>query len=358
LDDRGGSQYSQLFCCPECHGKLILKENSLECISCSCSFPFVDNIPLFSNLDTYYGELEKNDMSQLLEIAEKKGYKKAVQKYFQDKFNLAYVLDESRAKWIDIVPHDKNSRILDLGCGWGTTSIPISKQVRSLVALDATYQRVKFVQIRTQELHLDNITPVLASAVKLPFPDQSFDIVTFNGVLEWVGAADKSIDPMILQKKALLEAHRVLKPGGVVYIGIENRFSLYYFFGIPDDHSFLRFTSLLPRKLADLYCKIRTGEKYFTHIHSLNVYIRMLTSTGFSSSNIRTFLPWPTYRTPEYIVPMEYAEIKGLIKKLLYKQNRIFKQIFLRIILFITAIERKGAFMHAFCFVAKKDLGH
>ena len=42
------------------------------------------------------------------------------------------------------------------------------------------------------------------------------------------------------------EMRRVLKPGGSIYVGIENRYAYGYFMGA-QDHNRLRYTSILPR---------------------------------------------------------------------------------------------------------------
>lgn len=55
---------------------------------------------------------------------------------------------------------------------------------------------------------------VQAPAEKLPFPDQSFDIVHSHHVFEHVA------DPLV----SALEAFRVLKPGGIIFIEVPNQF--------------------------------------------------------------------------------------------------------------------------------------
>lgn len=347
--------YNQiLFSCPQCHSDLILEGNEYLCSSCHRIYPVVDNIPVFSDIDNYYGEINKMSMSVLLEDSKNMGYAKALEKHINDSFVYKYTRDESRAKWLEIIPHGKTSRFLDAGCGWGTNAIPISKEVKEVVALDATYERVKFVEIRACQENIKNIIPVLGSAMKLPFPNESFDIVAFNGVIEWLGAANKAIDPIIIQKQALKEACRVLRPKGTIYIGIENRFSLRYILGDRDDHSFLKFTSLLPRRIANLYCLLRKGEKYYTHTHSLKTYHKMLTESGFVGTT--TFYPWPNYRNPELIIPMNYEKISAFFIELLNKEMTmsINKRLYIQLLRLISYIERKGRFCHSFCFVAEK----
>lgn len=64
------------------------------------------------------------------------------------------------------------------------------------------------------------LSVVQSQAEKLPFPDQSFDLVHSNHVFEHLA------DPLAAAK----EAYRVLKPGGVVFIEVPNQFDNIQFF--------------------------------------------------------------------------------------------------------------------------------
>ncbi len=342
------------FCCPECKGMLTETHESYYCSSCDQRYPIQEGIPCFSNLSTYHGEVPKPLMSFILKDSEQLGYKEAFEKHIHDPFIYKYVGDETRSLWISIIPHNQRSSFLDIGCGWGTNAVPISQEVGIVYALDATYERVKFVQIRSHQDGRSNIRPVLGSAIKLPIPNNSLDIVAFNGVLEWLGGIDKRRSPIELQREALREAWRVLKPGGYAYIGIENRYSLRYMLGDQDDHSFMRFTSLMTRSVANLYCHLRTGEPYFTYTHSLAEYCKLLREAHFS--DIRSYLPWPDYRNPTSVIRLERgAVLKHLSTLLSHGSTLSFRQkVYLSLLKYITACEGKGRLCHSFCFVAQK----
>ncbi len=342
------------FCCPECKGTLAEVPEAYHCSSCDRKYPIQEGIPCFSDMSTYHGEVPRQLMSIILKDSEQFGYKKAFEKHVKDPFIYKYVGDDSRSLWINIIPHNHQSSFLDVGCGWGTNAVPISHEVGCVYALDATFERVKFVGIRSRQDARCNITPVLGSAIKLPVPNESLDIVAFNGVLEWLGGIDKKRCPIELQRKALREAWRVLKPGGYAYIGIENRYSLAYMLGAQDDHSFLRFTSLMPRGLANLYCRLRTGEPYFTYTHSLAEYYKLLRDAQFS--NIRSYFPWPDYRNPTSIIPLERGAILKHLSSLLSRRSTMSsrQKVYVSLLKILTACEGKGRLCHSFCFVAQK----
>jgi hypothetical protein len=94
-----------------------------------------------------------------------------------------------------------------------------------------------------------------------------------------------------------------LKNGGVLYIGIENALSYRYLTGYPEDHSRLKYASLLPKQIANLYSLLVKGQPYRTYTYSLSGYKTMLKQAGFSKFNF--YLPHPDYRFFTSIVPLE-----------------------------------------------------
>lgn len=97
-----------------------------------------------------------------------------------------------------------NNRVLDAGCGAGGTTIALKK-----------YGHVTGVDLYSLALTFSKNYPidrlVKADVNKLPFPKNSFDLVTSFDVLY-----HKDVNPI----KALEETYRVLKPGGWALIRV------------------------------------------------------------------------------------------------------------------------------------------
>jgi ubiquinone/menaquinone biosynthesis C-methylase UbiE len=100
-------------------------------------------------------------------------------------------------------------RILDVGCGPGVAACAYASQRRiSAHGIDYAENMIDFARRRTADVApgLD-ITLQQANVLELPYPDDHFDVVTSSrclmALLDWD-----------LQKKALLEIRRVLKPDG------------------------------------------------------------------------------------------------------------------------------------------------
>ncbi|MEK7138176.1 MAG: hypothetical protein AAB787_01575, partial [Patescibacteria group bacterium] len=108
------------------------------------------------------------------------------------------------------------------------------------------------------------------------------------------------------QIECLKTCKKLLKKGGFLYIGIENRFAAAYLRGI--DHSGLRFTSYMPRWLANIFTKLKKGHRYDTYTYNVSGYRKLLKSAGFDDPNF--YLVYPGYNLPRIIIP--YEDLRSL----------------------------------------------
>ncbi|MFW9918026.1 MAG: class I SAM-dependent methyltransferase [Candidatus Thorarchaeota archaeon] len=105
------------------------------------------------------------------------------------------------------IPHDKEFRVLEVGCASGFTSCMIAKEYGCQVTgIDISEILVSKAQERADGLGLNNAHFQVANALKLPFEDGSFDAV--------YGVAIVALLPDKIQ--AFRELMRVVKPGGIV----------------------------------------------------------------------------------------------------------------------------------------------
>jgi SAM-dependent methyltransferase len=99
-----------------------------------------------------------------------------------------------------------NRRLLDLGCGTGYSLVWLRDRFKfaEVYGVDLSPHAAAFWHARA----LDTVT--LATADKLPFPNNSFDLVTCFDVIYQLNDERAS--------DAVSEMHRVLKPGGLLFI--------------------------------------------------------------------------------------------------------------------------------------------
>ncbi len=281
------------------------QQTSLECTECKRSFPLEYGFPNFASRPHYWNQLTPEQMEALLEMAEKDGYRHAIEKVvglFVDPYLVGYILNANRADFRTVLPAIADRDVLDLGSGWGGVAAALSPCCRSITTVDTNPYNLRFIQMRAKQENIANIRVVRNDPLddaRLPFPDDSFDVVIFNGALEYVGEASQSGSPQEHQIACLKEARRVLRPGGTLLIGIENRYAYLYFLGTRD-HSGLRYTSLLPRPLASLIMRLRTGKAYRTYTYTQRGYHKLVQDAGYSEDSL--YLAFPTYREPRFIL--------------------------------------------------------
>ncbi len=116
-----------------------------------------------------------------------------------------------RVNWCD-------RKVLEIGLGQGAESEQIIRRGGRWSGLDLTQESVERVRARLEIRSLPYDDLQRGSALNIPWPDATFDIVFSHGVLHHI--------PDIQSAQA--EIHRVLKPGGPLVAMLYSRASLNY----------------------------------------------------------------------------------------------------------------------------------
>lgn len=299
------------YACPACLEALRTCASGMECSLCKCSFPEVAGIPIFSKqTNSRYSTMAREDLSRIHGMVQQLGWQRGVAAFLetlptdQADFWATYILSELSAAGKLLMHLEPAAKVLDLGCGTGTFSINLAPQVEQVTALDLGLTQLQLLQYRIEEAGIQNLRLVCAGDRRyLPFPNASFDVVLLNGVLKWI-ARDQPGNPRDLQINLLAEINRVLKPSGMLYMATDNRFSHEYFSGHPEEHTKLRFVTLLPRTLAQLLSRWKIGTPYRSYTYSRWGYRRLLSKAGFSKSHI--YVSHPNYRVIEHLSDGEH----------------------------------------------------
>jgi SAM-dependent methyltransferase len=190
--------------------------------------------------------------------------------------------------------------MLEIGPGYGQMTIELSKHCASVDAVEPDIKQARFCQIRATQEGRNNVRLfATGSSGELPFEGGIYGGVIMNLVLEWCGIREHGRDHQEIQQRYLNEIHRVLEPGGFLFISTKNRYALRLLLGGRDEHmSDMRFGSPLPRWLGKV---LAGGVRQPGHIHSRSQLLRMLRAAGFD--NIQGFVALPDMRWPKYYVP-------------------------------------------------------
>lgn len=100
-------------------------------------------------------------------------------------------------------------RLLDLGSGPGHVTVALAQMVTpgETIGIDINPSQLDAARALASEQAVANLSFELADAARLPFADGSFDVVSCCDILAY------QPEPAVV----LAEAHRVLKPGGLIY---------------------------------------------------------------------------------------------------------------------------------------------
>ena len=118
----------------------------------------------------------------------------------------------TRSRLREILEPQPGERLLEIGPGTGYYTLPVAEWLSpggTLDVLDVQQEMLDHTLRRAREEGIENVTPTLADARELPFPDDSFDGAYLVTVLGEVPDQDA----------ALRELRRVVRPGGRIVVG-------------------------------------------------------------------------------------------------------------------------------------------
>lgn len=110
----------------------------------------------------------------------------------------------------NLVRGEKDSNVLDIGCGAGHGSNLLSKHFKKIYGVDVSQEAISYAKRNWQR---KNITFTVGSGTEIPFKENTFDITAafevFEHIKDW--------------KKFLSELKRVTKRNGKIYISTPNK---------------------------------------------------------------------------------------------------------------------------------------
>jgi len=109
-----------------------------------------------------------------------------------------------------------HGRVLDAGCGGGGTALSLAEEADFAVGLDLEARFRDSGTRLAREKQAGRVAFVQGDGARLPFADRTFDVVFSHSVIEHVASAQGYLG----------ECHRVLRPGGVLYLSTAPYLSL------------------------------------------------------------------------------------------------------------------------------------
>src|SRR5438874_7482456 len=113
--------------------------------------------------------------------------------------------------FLELLPNVAGLAGLDIGCGEGHNTRLLAQRGARMTAIDIAEKFIAHAQ-RTEAHEPPGIDYRVASAVELPFDDESFDFAT--GFMSFMDVPETA--------RVFAEAYRVLKPGGFLQFSISH----------------------------------------------------------------------------------------------------------------------------------------
>ncbi len=166
-------------------------------------------------------------------------------------------LEQDRSRvipWLDSARTLAGARVLEIGCGTGSSTVALAEQGANVVALDMNRRHIAIAQERCRALGLKpHFVVANATEAAALLPEDHFDFVIFFAALEHMTFEEREI--------AMRNTWSMLRPGGL-WVVIETPNRLHFF----DDHSArLPFFHWLPDEVAWEY-GIRSPRKVFSNL--------------------------------------------------------------------------------------------
>lgn len=207
-----------------------------------------------------------------------------------------YHLSAERSNLLRCLEIDPAARVLEIGAGCGAITRYLAEHVSEVCAVEGSSIRARLCRMRCREL--DRARIIAGDVLKLEL-DETFDIVTLIGVLEYAGVYCREVaDPF---RHMLTVAASFLRPGGQLLIAIENKLGIKYFSGCGEDHGVPLFSGLegYPEE---------TGVQTFGR-HELEA---MLRASGLAPTAL--ILPFPDYKIPNSFVNAAHASADEAVR--------------------------------------------
>ena len=192
-------QLQELLICPRCHGELCFENRlttdtpSIRCAECGTHYPVEGHIPLMFAATTndgfghnlYHAQLHGN--------------------FFERVFHSNRIETLLRLITAEIgLAH--SARALDVGCNTGPMLIPLRQRGYDVVGIDISTDDVRQAEQYLCERGLPSRGLSVGDGTRLPFRDQSFELVLLIDILEHTDHPERIVS----------EARRILVPGGIV----------------------------------------------------------------------------------------------------------------------------------------------
>lgn len=250
------------------------------------------NTSFYSGADLYSDGNIEDTIISIIAQNPTTDYEEIISKNFS--WPVFYHLTRIRQNILNWYPIDKDSDVLEIGCGMGAITELLCNKARSVTAVELSQKRATATYLRCRDY--DNLEIIVGNLNDIQF-NKKYDYITLIGVLEYQNNFTNSGNPFV---DFLNKIRSLLKPDGKLLIAIENKYGIKYWCGAPEDHSGIPFDGINNYKFSNI---ARTFSK--SELSSL------LHDSGFKYTYF--YYPLPDYKMPQTIYSERHLPTNGSI---------------------------------------------
>jgi SAM-dependent methyltransferase len=165
-----------------------------------------------------------------------------------------------------------SGKVLEVGCGTAPLLVSASCRYQQIVGIDIAFRWLVVAKKRLAEAKLD-VPLICACTEALPFKAGVFDRII----------ADSVIEHLRDQSMGISEMHRVMRPGGYLFVSTPSKFSLG-----PDPHAGIWAGGFFPESWIAAYVRRKGGIPPKRHLLSGQGLHKLIKQAGFYSPRIES----------------------------------------------------------------------
>lgn len=295
--------------CPRSGVALVWADGRLVSADGSVSYDAPGGVLRFASHPQPESDEVRAKLERVNELARSGPWRDAVREVYG---SFDYIFPEGRDKWIELLDIAPGDTVLEIGPGMGQFTPLLARMCGELYALEVVPEQAEFALERSRQEGCSNVRVAAGgNDCLLPYRDGTFDWVVMNLVFEWCASRKgERDDPAAGQRLMLAEIHRILKPGGRLYLLTKNRYAMRLLLGKRDEHcDKMRWGNALPRWLMRLAMRMKGKAQPRGLLHSYNALRGMLRSAGFVET--RSYWAVPEMRHPKACVPTDAASVRA-----------------------------------------------
>lgn len=213
-------------------------------------------------------------------VQNEEGYEYTHEAYSQ--WAVLYHLTRQRENIVEPMEISPTDEVLEIGAGMGAVTGAVARRAKRVDCIELSKRRSLVNAYRHKDM--DNIEIFVGNFQEIEI-NKKYDIITLIGVLEY---AYHYIDSPTPYEAFIQKVSSCLKPGGKLYIAIENKLGMKYFAGYHEDHLGKPFVGISGYTRED---KVKT----FTR----SQLEKLVLQNGFVRTKF--YYPFPDYKLPVVI---------------------------------------------------------